>query len=77
MNIGDYVRTNKGTIDKITEDNIIDYKISLLYEGEKVDNWSENIIDLIEVGDIIKYHPMQNGYVKTNILHKEKKMVEN
>lgn len=53
MKVGDYVRTNKGTIDKLTEENIIDYKISLLYEGEKLINWSENIIDLICVGDLM------------------------
>ena len=43
-------------------------------------DYNSNIIDLIKVGDIIKYHPVQNNYVKTNILYKaiknERELIE-
>jgi len=64
MKIGDYVRTINGKIWIIRSQKAI--------SGHKKDiiNYSENIIDLIEVGDIIKYHQVQNNYIKTNILYK-------
>lgn len=83
MKIGDYVRTKNGMIAKIIDKKdisgslhdtnevfILSNKIVLSVYSKRVKKYSLNIIDLIEVGDIIKYHPMQNGYVKTNILYK-------
>ena len=43
-------------------------------------DYNSNIIDLIQVGDIIKYHQVQINYVKTNILYKaiknERELIE-
>lgn len=60
MKIGDYVRTDKGTIDKLTRENIMIYEVALMGLGEKPIKSSSNIIDLIEVGDYV------NGYEVTS-----------
>lgn len=57
MKIGDYVRTDKGTIDKLTRENIMIYEVALMGLGEKPIKSSSNIIDLIQVGDYV------NGYL--------------
>lgn len=49
-----YVRTNKGIIDKIDNKNIMIYEVSLMGFGEKPIKASHNIIDLIELGDLVK-----------------------
>ena len=69
MNIGDYVRTDKGLIGKIIKKEEYDTHTILEYEGQyckrvlsttgtdsEVIKSSPNIIDLIEVGDYV------NGY---------------
>lgn len=48
-----YVRTNKGTIDKLDDKNIMTYQVALIGFGEKSIKASHNIIDLIEVGDYV------------------------
>ena len=48
MNIGDYVRTIKGKIYKLTEN---DLKFEMTKQNCKIS--SPNIIDLIEVGDYV------------------------
>ena len=53
MKIGDYVRTDKGTIDKLTRENIMTYEVALMGFGEKPIKSSSNIIDLIQVGDYV------------------------
>lgn len=67
MNIGDYVRTKKGNIGQIININDfreptmkygveITYLPDILFTGdENIIKSSPNIIDLIEIGDIIKY----------------------
>lgn len=50
MNVGDYVRTIKGKIYKLTEN---DLKFEMTKQNCKIS--SPNIIDLIEVGDVIRY----------------------
>ena len=57
LRVNDYVRTNKGTIDKLTKENIMTYEVALMGFGEKPIKSSPNIIDLIEVGDYV------NGYL--------------
>jgi hypothetical protein len=94
MKVNDYVRTTNGYIGKIF--NINEYREPTLKYGiltnyidmvdthfigeEDIAKSSPNIEDLIEVGDIIKYHQVQNNYVKTNILYKainnERKLIE-
>lgn len=81
LEVGMYVRTDNGIIGKIYEQigDMFTYKdsnrdyITYGLSHNEILKASNNIIDLIEVGDIIKYHPMQNGYVKTNILYKAMK----
>ena len=66
IKVGEYVRTNEGTIDKVIEikdkknillkDNLIKTTISthkIFISKEIVKNHSKNIIDLIEVGDYV------------------------
>lgn len=53
LRVNDYVRTNKGTIDKLTKENIMTYEVALMGFGEKPIKSSPNIIDLIEVGDYV------------------------
>ena len=48
-----YVRTNKGTIDKLDSKNIMMYQVALMGFGEKPIKASYNIIDLIQVGDYL------------------------
>ena len=60
IEVGEYVRTKKGKIDKVTNDNCympqyIECKKSLLYK-EDIIKHSKNIIDLIEVGDYVNGH---------------------
>lgn len=57
MKIGEYVRTDKGTIDKLTKENIMTYEVAVMGFGEKPIKSSPNIIDLIQVGDYV------NGYL--------------
>jgi len=78
MKVGDYVRyisvyNNEIKIRKINAiippDNLIEenyYKFND-FEGtikKDIVKSSPNIIDLIEVGDIVKYNPIMNGYIK-------------
>ena len=49
LEVGMYVRTNKGTIDKLDNKNIMTYQVALMGFGEKPIKASNNIIDLIEV----------------------------
>ena len=65
IKVNDYVRTNKGTIDKITDENIMAYQMALMGFGEKPIKSSPRIIDLIEVGDYV------NGEYVTNINKKD------
>ena len=53
IKVNDYVRTDKGTIDKITDENIMIYQVALMGFGEKPIKSSPRIIDLIEVGDYV------------------------
>jgi len=53
MKIGDYVRTDKGTIDKLTRENIMIYEVALMGLGEKPIKSSPNIIDLLKKKDIV------------------------
>lgn len=82
MNIGDYVRTDYG-IGKIieilqpTDVDEPDLKLDVsdcndypyIFKSEVIKS-SPNIIDLIEVGDFIKYNPVQNHYEKKITLYK-------
>ena len=62
MNIGDYVRTKKGTFDRFitshTQDGLTWYSFEDKGNMTNPENYiiksSPNIIDLIEVGDVIK-----------------------
>ena len=59
IEVGEYVRTKKGKIDKVTNDNCympqyIECKKSLLYK-EDIIKHSKNIIDLIEVRRLCKW----------------------
>jgi len=74
MKIGDYVRTDNG-IDKITrieKSKDIAFCHDTIYcEHSTIPHWrnyksSPNLIDLIEVGDIIKYHQVHNGKIHSN-----------
>ncbi len=53
IKVNDYVRTDKGTIDKITDKNIMAYQVSLMGFGEKPIKSSSNIGKLLKVGDFI------------------------
>ena len=67
LEVGMYIRTNKGTIDKIDDKNIMMYEVSLMGFGEKPIKASHNIIDLIEVGDFVngwKVTQITNSYVE-------------
>lgn len=62
IEVGEYVRTKNGKIDKVINNN---YYIPQYIECEKgivdkenIVNHSKNLIDLIEVGDIVN-----NGYI--------------
>ena len=57
IEVGEYVRTKNGKIDKIINNNCympqyIECEKSLVYK-EDIVNHSKNIIDLIEVGDFV------------------------
>lgn len=73
MKVGDYVRTDKGLIGKVIKKEEYDTHTILEYEGQyckrvlsttgtdsEVIKSSQNIIDLIEVGDYV------NGYEVTS-----------
>lgn len=77
IEVGEYVRTDKGTIAKITEPEfeikykIIDLKPKFLhclseidhkYQFEEITKHSKNIIDLIEVGDYVNGQLIHNKY---------------
>lgn len=68
LEVGMYVRTNKGTVDKLDNKNIMTYQVALMGFGEKPIKASHNIIDLIEVGDYI------NGYKVVDIIHNNRKL---
>ena len=58
IEVGEYVRTKNGKIDKIINNNCympqyIECEKSLLYK-EDIVNHSKNIINLIEIGDILE-----------------------
>jgi len=59
LRVNDYVRTNKGNIDKLTDKNIIIYEVALTGFGEKPIKSSPNIIDLIEEGDYVNGLPVE------------------
>ncbi len=56
IKVGEYVRTDKGSIIKITSSRDIGY-LEEEYPGFKktIIKHNKNIIDLIEIGDVIKY----------------------
>ena len=56
LEVGMYVRTNKGTIDKLDDKNIMMYQVALMGFGEKPIKASHNIIDLIERFDLVNGH---------------------
>lgn len=67
IEVGDFVRTKKGKIDKVINDN---YYISEYIECEKgivdkenIVNHSKNIIDLIEVGDFVNENEVIDKYL--------------
>ena len=69
LEIGEYVRTEIGTIGKVVRINEIYFtiennrgEIDVLYEGNQ--KHSKNIIDLIEVGDFVKIEYFSNRYSK-------------
>ena len=74
LEIGEYVRTEIGTIGKVVRINEIYFtiennrgEIDVLYEGNQ--KHSRNIIDLIEVGDYVNGHKINKKYVNSdNIL---------
>ena len=74
IEIGEYVRTEIGTIGKVVRINEIYFtiennrgEIDVLYEGNQ--KHSRNIIDLIEVGDYVNGHKINKKYVNSdNIL---------
>ena len=84
MKIGDYVRSSWGTISKIIEYTpyeddecfgiTLEDETNTFYKHQwQFDNdykVSSNIIDLIEVGDFIKYNLVQNHYAKKITLYK-------
>ena len=61
-----YVRTNKGTIDKLDNKNIMTYQVALMGFGEKPIKASHNIIDLIEVGDYVNGCYVSNKRASVN-----------
>ena len=59
IEVGEYVRTKNGKIDKIINNNCympqyIECEKSLLYK-EDIVNHSKDLVDLIEEGDIVEY----------------------
>lgn len=54
LKVGQYVRTDKGTIDKLDDNNIMMYQVSLMGFGEKPIKASDKLIDLIKKDDIVK-----------------------
>ena len=58
IKVGEYVRTKNGKIDKVINNNCymqqyIECEKSLLYK-EDIVNYSKDLIDLLELGDIIE-----------------------
>ena len=76
IKVNDYVRTNKGTIDKITDKNIMTYQVALMGFGEKPIKSSPRIIDLIEVGDYVNDVIVTQSYID-NIKHIAPEIKEN
>ena len=73
IEVGEYVRTKNGKIDKVINNNCympqyIECEKSLLYK-EDIVNHSKNLVDLIEVGDIV------NGMVIEDIEEVDNKKV--
>lgn len=65
IEVGEYVRTEIGTIGKVVRINEIYFtiennrgEIDVLYEGNQ--KHSKNIIDLIEVGDIVQVEEIEH-----------------
>ena len=70
IEVGEYIRTEKGIISKINSGVDIDI---LEFENAIIGNikaHSKNIIDLIEVGDIIEYIDDDGEYIKDFIIKK-------
>ena len=63
IEVGEYVRTKNGKIDKVINNNCympqyIECEKSLLYK-EDIVNHSKNLIDLIEEGDFVNGYPVR------------------
>lgn len=58
LEVGMYVRMEKGLIDKLNERNIMIYEVALMGLGEKPIKASYNIIDLLKVGDYVNGFPV-------------------
>lgn len=64
IKVGDYIRTNIGTFDKIIKITISDEDEDILYLGKNIFLYSDgmikkhskNLIDLVEVGDFVNGH---------------------
>ena len=73
IEVGEYIRTKNGKIDKVINNNCympqyIECEKSLLYK-EDIVNHSKNIIDLIEVGDFVNRErilDITGDYIHTN-----------
>ena len=61
LEVGEYIRTDRGTIDKLNDKNIMMYQVAIMGFGEKPIKASNNIIDLIEVGDYVNGHIVYSG----------------
>ena len=94
IKVGEYVRTIDGYIRKVTQVNEkgtyqarafgkyetdVDYKNSKCISEKKITKHSPNIIDLIEVGDVIKYKELfETKANEPNILNlRSQKEVDN
>lgn len=63
IEVGEYIRTKNGKIDKVINNNCympqyIECEKSLLYK-EDIVNHSKNLIDLIEEGDFVNGYPVR------------------
>lgn len=70
IKVGEYVRTDKGSIIKITSSRDIGY-LEEEYPGFKktIIKHNKNIIDLIEIGDVIKYKELTADDLDTYNVH--------
>ena len=81
IEIGEYVRLHYGKIDRVkSNDYYMQQYIECekgLYPRENIEEHSQNIIDLIEIGDYVNGSKVEKYKLSTNLITKERYILIN